>query len=62
MVEGELLFAWTISSTGEARQLVKAPLSLYEGIVADPDAWAALRNQLDGAYFVDIKRILVSKG
>lgn len=55
-----LSFQVTHDHTGEVIAQVDVPRALYDGIVSDPKPWAALRDELAGQAFVDIRRFFVA--
>jgi len=58
--EDTLKFAWIDSDSEAEIAALEVPRSAYDDIAADSAAWAALRGQLEGQFFVDFKRLLVS--
>jgi hypothetical protein len=56
----KLVFAWLVSATSEVVGRVPVPASVYAGVAEDPEGWADLRSKLEGHYFVDLKRVLIS--
>jgi hypothetical protein len=54
----ELAFAWVDSTTSEFIEGLRVPRALYDEIATDPEPWKALRADFDGAYFVDMKRLV----
>lgn len=62
-VDGDqLVMAWLRSYDSAEGAAVSVPRSLYESVVADATgAWAGLRQEFDGALFVDLNRMLVAQ-
>ncbi|HEX7440384.1 MAG TPA: CpXC domain-containing protein [Caldimonas sp.] len=62
-LEGDqLIMAWLRNYDSAEGDAVKVPRSLHASVVADPTgAWASLRQEFDGALFVDLNRMLVAQ-
>jgi hypothetical protein len=56
---GALAMEWVNSDTEVPVGRLAVPRALYEGIAADEEHWSALRASFEGAYFVDMDRLLV---
>ena len=54
----ELSLAWLDSNTATFLQGLRVPRELYDDVAADPDAWKALRSELEGRLFVDMQRLI----
>jgi hypothetical protein len=62
-VEGDrLLMVWMRSYDGTAGDALMMPRELYDEVSADAaGGWAGLRQEFDGALFVDLKRMLLKQ-
>jgi len=59
-VEGdELLLGWIRFADEALVESLRVPRALYEGIVAAPAEWQALRDDFAGARYVDMARLLL---
>lgn len=54
-----LVCAWQRISTEEVFRVMEVPRAVYDGIVADPDAWEELRADLTTGLFTDVNRLLL---
>jgi len=57
--EEVLHFVWFRVPTEEFVEGLKVPRALYDEVAADVDGWAAIREQFDGALYVDMNRLLI---
>ncbi len=57
--EEELTFAWMRTADEAMTEMLTAPHALYDGVAADPVAWAEIRDALSGGLYVDVNRLLV---
>lgn len=57
--EVSLDLVWVVAATERVLTGVTVPRILYDGIAADADAWAALRDQFAGKLLVDLRRLTV---
>ena len=53
-----LTFSWMTPGTSQVLHTMAVPRGAYDGIVADPGPWAALRARIAGPMFIDLKRTL----
>ena len=60
-VEGDrLVFAWVNPADNSTGDMLAMPRSLHDEIVADEEGdWFSLKSDFDGAFYVDINRVLV---
>jgi hypothetical protein len=56
--EAALQFAWVEGATETQLATLSVGRELYDTIAASPDSWAALRGDLVGKLFVDLKRLV----
>lgn len=56
-----LVCAWQRISTEEVFQVLEVPRAVYDGIVADADAWQELRAELTPGLFIDVNRLLLAE-
>jgi CpXC protein len=60
--EGEVLILhWVMAPTESVVKTLRVPRSVYDGVAADTEAWAPLRAELAGHFFVDLNRLLVAE-
>ncbi len=55
---GELALAWLDGETAEFVQGLRVPREVYEEVAKEPETWEALRGELEGTLFVDMKRLI----
>jgi hypothetical protein len=60
--DATLQFAWFVSASEQDIARLEVPRGAYDDIVDDADEWDALRSDLAGHLFVDVKRILSGSG
>jgi hypothetical protein len=56
--DGKLQFVWFHQVSEEQLARLDVPRDAYDGIVADPDTWAPLREKLEGVFLVDLRRFI----
>jgi hypothetical protein len=60
--DATLRFAWIVSASEQEVATLKVPRGAYDDIVDDADDWDALRADLAGHLFIDVKRLLSGSG
>lgn len=59
---GKLIMAWQRGADGYVGDAMGVPKKLYDAIAANDDGrWSSLREEFDGALFVDLNRMLVAQ-
>jgi hypothetical protein len=53
---------WVKAQTETVVERMQVPRELYDGIVADPQAWAKVRAALQTGPFVDIQKLYMGRG
>lgn len=53
-----LELGWVIGATEERLVRLPVPRAAYDDIIAEPDDWEAARDLFDGAFLVDLKRMI----
>jgi hypothetical protein len=57
-----LIMAWQRAADGRVGDALGVPKTLYDAIAADAEGhWASLREAFDGAFFVDLNRMLIAQ-
>jgi len=54
----ELALAWLHSETAEVVQTMRVPRELYDDVAENPEAWQALRTELEQSLFIDMSRLI----
>lgn len=60
VIEDMLRLAWMTADTGAVLQVFEVNRSLLDRIGADATSWAAVRDSVTGATFVDMQRVLLT--
>lgn len=60
--EDSLVFTWVRTDTEETLRELTVARALYDGIVENPDGWAAIRAQLTNGPFVDMQKLYLGEG
>lgn len=57
--EDSLTLDWLVTATEESADRMAVPREAYDDIVADQEAWKALRDEVASGLFVDMQRLMI---